>query len=159
LRSRLILVISYPKELFESQLSSDANTIKSEKNLKMFESEPNNESIVQNNNQEFESDVNSGFSHSKELFKRPLSLNSRKIKIENNWKMSETRFSLDNRLLKFENSRKNKNSFNVLKSNNYSGNPFNLNIDNNQTISDKLELISKYLKSQFLVKSEKPDNY
>jgi hypothetical protein len=159
LRSHLILVISGPKELFESHLSFDTNTIKTENNLKMFESEPNNESIVQKNNQEFESDVNSGFSDSKQLFKRPLSLSSRKIKIENNWKMSETRFSLDNRLLKFENSRKNKNSFNVLKSNNYSGNPFNLNIDNNQTISDKLELISKYLKSQFLVKSEKPDNY
>jgi hypothetical protein len=36
----------------------------------MFESEPNNESIVQKNNQEFESDVNSGICDSKELFKR-----------------------------------------------------------------------------------------
>ncbi len=159
LRSRLISVISDPKELFESHLSSETNTIRTENNLKMFESEPNNESIVQNNNQEFESDVNSGFSDSKQLFKRPLSLSSRKIKTENNSKMSETRLSLDNRLSMFDNSTKNKNSFNVLKSNNYSENPFNRNIDNNQTISDKFESISNYFKSQSVVKSEKPDNY
>jgi hypothetical protein len=159
LRSRLISVICDPKELFESHLSSDTNTIRTENNLKIFENESNNESIVQKNNQEFESDVNSGFSDSKELFKRPLSLSSTKVKTEDNCKMSETRFSLDNRLAMFENSRKNKICFNVLKSNNYSGNPFNCYNDSNQTISDKFESISNYFKSESVVKSEKLDNY
>jgi hypothetical protein len=59
----------------------------------------------------------------------------------------------------FENSTKNNNCFNVLKSNNYSGNPFNCYIDNNQSISDKLKSISQYFESESVVKSEKPDNY
>jgi hypothetical protein len=103
--------------------------------------------------------VKSGFSHSNQLFKKLKSLSETKIKTENNSKIGCTRFSLDNRLSMFENSTKNNNCFNVLKSSNYSGTPFNCYTDKNQSISDKFKSISKYLEIESVVKSEKADNH
>jgi hypothetical protein len=95
--------------------------------------------------------VNSGICDSKELFKRiiiefELKKNKDWKQLQNEWNSVLIKQSFVDM---FENSRKNNNCFNVLKSSNYLGNPFNRYFDKNQTISDKLESISKYFKSHY----------